>query len=319
MKVYLDIIILLNFAIDTLLLWFTAYFRKLTIVWWRLIAASALGTTYIAFFFLPAFAGLYQWLGKLLFSILMLVIAFGFPRLLTLVQHLCVFYFVAFAFGGGVLGLNYLLATQREVVHGVLVAVDDGLGVGIKPTLLMLGIGFFLLCLLSRGSYQAIQGPRRIASFLVEVEVELNGGYVHCRGLIDTGNRLHEPITRIPVIILESKLLEQLLPAELSRRLAEVNQWCDADQLFRTLPDEWQTRLRLIPYRGIMRRMDVLVAVKPDQVVIVSAGERFCCQRVLIGLSPQPLSADQAYQAIIHPALVQREPEEMLKTIEQEG
>lgn len=319
MKVYLDIIILLNFAIDTLLLWFTAYFRKLNIVWWRLLAAAAMGTTYIAFFFLPTFAGLYQWLSKLLFSVLMLVIAFGLPRLLTLVQHLCVFYFVAFAFGGGVIGLHYLLATQSEVVHGVLVIAEDGFGGGFKPTLLMLGIGFFLVYLLSRGSYQAIQGPRQIASFWVEVVVELNGGQVHCRGLIDTGNRLHEPITRNPVIILEGKLMEQLLPAELSRRLAEVNQWSDADQLFRALPHEWQTRLRLIPYRGILRRMDVLVAVKPDQVVIVAAGERFCSQRVLIGLSPQPLSADQTYQAIIHPALVQRDPEEMLKTIEQEG
>ncbi|WP_126426025.1 sigma-E processing peptidase SpoIIGA [Brevibacillus marinus] len=320
MAVYLDIIILLNFAIDTLLLWFTAYFRKLKIVWWRLLAAAAFGTTYIAFFFLPSFAAMYQWMSKLLFSILMLLIAFGFPRLLLFAQNVCVFYFVAFVFGGGVFGLNYLFASHHEVVNGILVADHEGLAVGFKPTLLAVAIGFLLVYLLSRGSYLAIQGPRRIESFLVEVAVELNGERLSCRGLVDTGNQLREPLTRTPVMILESTLLEHLLPGELVGRLAAANEWlAELDQLFSTLPSEWQARLRVIPYRSVSRRMDFLVAVKPDQVVIVSQGERFCCQRVLIGLNPQPLSADRAYQAIIHPALVQRDPEGMLKTIEQEG
>ncbi|UFJ41934.1 sigma-E processing peptidase SpoIIGA [Brevibacillus humidisoli] len=320
MVVYLDIIILLNFAIDTLLLWFTAYFRKARIVWWRLLAAAAFGSTYIAFFFLPSFAGMYQWMVKLLFSVLMLLIAFGFPRLLAFAHHLCVFYFVAFVFGGGVFGLNYLLASQSEVMNGILVTHNDGFGVGSKPTLLVLAAGFALVYILSRNSYRAIQGPRQIESFLVEVCVKVNGESVICRGLVDTGNQLQEPITRIPVMIMESKLLAHLLPAGLSDRLAQLNGMLDGlDDLFDSMRDEWQARLRVIPYRSVSRGMDFLLAVKPDVVVIVQQGERFECRRVLLGLNPHPLSADQTYQAIVHPALVQQDPEGTAKSIKQEG
>ncbi|MBO8162273.1 MAG: sigma-E processing peptidase SpoIIGA [Brevibacillus sp.] len=319
MVVYLDIIILLNFAIDTLLLWFTAYFRKVTIAWWRLLAAAAFGSAYIAFFFLPSFAGMYQWMTKLLFSILMLLIAFGFGRLLTFVQHLCIFYFVAFVFGGGVFGLNYLMASQNEVINGILVTHNDGFGVGSRPTLIVLAVGFALVYILSQSSYRAIQGPRQIASYLTEVLIRIEGESVICRGLIDTGNQLREPITRIPVMVVESKLLAHLLPAGITARLAETQGTAAGlDELFQTLPDEWQSRLRLIPYRSVSRGMDFLIAVKPDQIVVTHQGRHYPCSRVLLGLSPLPLSAAGHYQAIVHPALVQGE-EDIAKSIEQEG
>lgn len=307
--IYLDIILLLNFAIDLLLLYFTAYFRKERIIWWRLLVASAFGSSYVAFFFFPAFAGMYQWLVKLLFSLLMLWIAFGFKRWVTFAQTLCMFYFVAFVFGGGVFALHYFTAAQSQILNGIVVTHNDGFGMGTKPTLVVLIAGFVLVFFLSRRSYGAIQEPRRMEQFLAEVIVSLAGETIPCKGLIDTGNQLYEPFSRTPVMLMESSLFSHLLPDMLSHYLKRSSDKLgEIDRVFGELTPEWQARLRLIPYRSVSRGMDFLVALKPDQLKIIQNGQTYETGKVLIGLNPIPLSADARYQAIVHPALLQIEP-----------
>ncbi|WP_139489942.1 sigma-E processing peptidase SpoIIGA [Brevibacillus dissolubilis] len=321
MVVYLDIILLLNFAIDALLLWFTAYFRKLHIKWWRLAVASLFGSSYLAFFFLPSFAGMYQTFVKLLFSLVMLWIAFGFRRWLSFLQDLCIFYFVAFVFGGGVFGLQYMLSTQNEIVNGIIVTHNDGFGVGTKPTLIILAAGFAFVYVLSRKSYQAIQEPRKIEAFLVEMVVKVAGESVLCRGLVDTGNQLHEPITRTPVTVMEAHLFAHVIPPPiLAIARDDVDKLSKLESLMETAPAEWQSRIRLIPFRSVSRGMDFLVAFKPDSVTVIQDGCRYHNEKVLIGLNPIALSSDGRYQAIVHPAMLQADAVvEPNQSFEQEG
>jgi stage II sporulation protein GA (sporulation sigma-E factor processing peptidase) len=318
--VYLDIIVLLNIAIDALLLWFTAYFRKERVVWWRIAVASLFGSTYLAFFFLPSFASMYQWSVKLLFSAVMLTIAFGFKRLLAFIQNLLMFYFVAFVFGGGVFGLQYFLSSRNEIVNGILVTHGDSFGIGFKPTFFVLLCGFALVYVLSRRSYHAIQEPRRIEAFLVDVVVKVAGESVLCRGLVDTGNQLHEPITRIPVMVMESRLFAHLLPLPLLAHLEEGGERLEKlEGMLENLPVTWQSRLRLIPYRSVSRGMDFLVAFKPEQVIVMQNGNRFETARVLVGLHSFSLAADGRYQAIVHPAIMQTNSPQTIESLEQEG
>lgn len=320
MVVYLDIILLLNIAIDTLLLWFTAYFRKERLVWWRLLIASLFGSTYIAFFFFPALSAMYQWWVKLIFSILMLWIAFGNKRLLAFTQNLIIFYFVAFVFGGGVFGLQYFLAPQNKILGGLVVTHNDGFGVGFKPTLAIVLTGFAMMWFLGRRSYRAIQEPRKLDAFLVDIVVTLAGEKVICRGLVDTGNQLHEPITRIPVMIMESRMLSHLLPPALLEPADNGGgAWEKLDGSWGDLPSEWQTRVRLIPYRSVSRGMDFLLAVKPDHVTVLQGNARYETHKVLIGLNPIALAADGQYQAIVHPAMMETYSQESTFILEQEG
>jgi len=319
MVIYLDIILLMNMAIDTLLLWFTAYFRKERVVWWRIIAASVFGSAYLIFFFLPTLAVYNHWMVKLLMSLVMLWIAFGYHRLQSFFYNLCIFYFIAFVFGGGVFALGYLLTPSSEVVNGVLQVQSDQFGVATGPTFAILGFGFLLVFFLSKRSYQAIQEPRKLEQFLVEVTINLAGEHILCRGLVDTGNMLHEPITRTPVMVVEQRLFANILPPALMKMVGEENKLDKVDGLLEAVPLEWQGRIRLIPYRSVSRGMDFMVACKPEGVVVTSNGSRYQAEKVLIGISPLALSADGKYQAIVHPALMQIDPEDPVKYIEQEG
>ncbi|WP_400163431.1 sigma-E processing peptidase SpoIIGA [Brevibacillus sp. TJ4] len=320
MIVYLDIILLVNIAIDTLLLWFTAYFRKERVVWWRILVASVCGSCYLLLFFFPSFSSLYQWPVKLLLSILILWIAFGNKRLWPFTQNLIIFYFVAFVFGGGVFALHYFFAPQNEILNGLVVTHNDGFGVGFKPTFAILAIGFALVYVLGRKSYQAIQEPRRLESFLADVIISLSGERIICKGLVDTGNQLHEPITRTPVMILEARLLAHLLPPALVQYASESGKdWGKMDGYWEELPPEWQSRVRLIPYRSVSRGMDFLLAIKPDYVRVWQDGLTYETEKVLVGLNPIPLAADGKYQAIVHPEMVNTYSEKPTRILEQEG
>lgn len=59
------------------------------------------------------------------------------------------------------------------------------------------------------------------------------------------------------------------------------------------------------PIQGVNRGTQFMLALKPDKVVIAYDGKQVEATKVLIGLDGGKLSSEGAYQAIIHPALVE--------------
>lgn len=76
--------------------------------------------------------------------------------------------------------------------------------------------------------------------------------------------------------------------------------------------------MRLVPYRGINKGSQFMIALKPDEVSIVQEGRTVTTGRVLIGLDGGRLSMESAYRAIIHPVLLEgmtgREEEYLVST-----
>lgn len=127
--------------------------------------------------------------------------------------------------------------------------------------------------------------------------------------MIDTGNQLYDPLTRTPVMVLEVSLCQDYISESWMRKIrdAEVDQMIAAigtdDE---TDPFIWQDRLRLVPYRGINKSTQFMLAIKPDRVIISYQDKQNESHKVLIGLDGGKLSSDNSYQAIIHPMLMQR-------------
>ncbi|MNJ51579.1 Sporulation factor SpoIIGA [compost metagenome] len=145
----------------------------------------------------------------------------------------------------------------------------------------------------------------RIETCLAEVKVRIEDKTVLCTGLVDTGNQLKDPLTRWPVMVMEASLWDQVLPGDFLHKLAAEQ----ADNLIMEWSDEelfpWRDRLRLVPYRGINKGSQFMIALKPDEVSITREGRMMTTKRVLIGLDGGRLSAELAYRAIIHPALIE--------------
>ncbi|AEI42591.1 sigma-E processing peptidase SpoIIGA [Paenibacillus mucilaginosus] len=297
MVVYIDIIFLLNLLIDGALLWTTAWTRRMAFRWWRLALAAAIGGSYAVMIFFPPLSFLYTLALKFTLSLIMLLTAFGFGGLQHFLRNLGAFYLVNFVAAGGIVGLIYFRQSAGEILSGILTVRSWD----VTLMLLLFAIPFSVwLC---RQVIGALRRKQELGSFLAKVDIHIGDSLTTCTGLIDTGNQLYDPLTKTPVMVMEALQWAEHIPEAWLPRIRKA----EVDQLVNSIGTDafiWQDRLRLVPYRGVNRSTQFMLAIKPDRVVITMEGRTMEAMKVLVGLDGGRLSSDNAYQAIIHPSLV---------------
>ncbi|ASA26449.1 sigma-E processing peptidase SpoIIGA [Paenibacillus donghaensis] len=306
MVVYIDLIFAANLLIDGVLLWLTGWLVKLRVSWWRLVLSAVIGALYVVMMFVPELSFLYTFLIKFGLSVLMLWVAFGFKSLPQYLRCMGAFYMINFMAAGGILGVHYLLQSTSEIWNGMVFTTSGGQAYKLKIGFWFVVVMLPLLLVIFKAVHSSRNRREQLDSYIGEVTVDIDGVTVTCPGLLDTGNRLCDPLTRIPVMVMEASLWEGQLPPSWKGRLTQDG----ADRLLLETDGQsfaWQDRMRLVPYRGINRGASFMLALKPDLVTIKLGSETYTCTRVLIGLDGGTLSGEGAYRAVIHPDLTQGE------------
>lgn len=179
MVIYLDLVMLLNFLVDFLLLLGTNRLSGFPAGGWRCALAALLGAVYSGSCLLPGMAFLGNLLWRIVSLGLMGTIAFGWnPGSL---KRTGVFLLLTMAMGGVALCLG-----RGDFVSLVLCA---------------------LLCLLlSAVSFGGQVGGREY----VPLQISLEGRTVNLIALKDTGNTLRDPITGEPVLVISGEIASRL-------------------------------------------------------------------------------------------------------------
>ncbi|MCL6457301.1 MAG: sigma-E processing peptidase SpoIIGA [Gorillibacterium sp.] len=300
MIVYLDLLFLINFLIDGSLLLVTAWTTKTRYRKWRLALSAIIGALYVVFVFYPSLSFLYTLSVKVIFSLIMIFTAFGFVSLRQYARHLGVFYLINFAAAGGVFALSYFLLSSDELLDGIVFSRLGGVPVGTGVLSLLL---IFMVWLFYR-VFNSVRVRQRTEAHLAEVQVDIGDFVYCCQGLVDTGNQLYDPLTRTPVMIIEASEWKDVVPEAWLPRIRSA----EADRIIAALGEDdflWQDRLRLVPFRGVNRGTQFLLALKPDRVIVRYGDKVWETGRVLVGLDGGKLSSDGSYHAIIHPMLLE--------------
>ena len=306
MAIYADVVFLTNWLADGAILLTAARIGRQRPSPARVALASALGAAYAAAVFAADVPFLYGFAAKAAVAALMVTVAFGFGHPLRWTRQLAVFLAVSFAVTGGVVGLAFLLGSADPLRLAASRAGENGLLLEWQPAPVLVAVFFVLSLWLYRGVSAHGQKRKSLEAHLVPVRIEADGETASCRGLVDTGNRLYEPLTGIPVMVVEAAVWRDRLPEGWAERLRTE----PADRLVGELdgpPDEgfpWKDRLRLVPYRSVGGEVRLMLAFRPDAVEIVLPDGRIVrTTRVLIGLEGGSLSPDGDYQAVVHPDL----------------
>lgn len=304
MVVYVDLLFLVNLFIDGVLLYATARVCKIEVRAWRLTAASAIGGAYVVMVLFPELSALYTFVVKFAFSAIMLLTAFGFGGWKRFWRTMGAFYLVSFAAAGGIFGLHYFFASSGDVFNGIWYTHSGGVQFSLQ-----VGLGFTLVALVAVLAFvvrtmRSAKQRERMLAYIAEVSVKLGDNSLSCKGLIDTGNHLYDPLTKTPVMVMESGLWKGMVPESWLPLLRRA----EADRILSSPEaDEfaWRDRLRLVPYRGVNRTMQFMLAIKPDEVTVVYHDREIKSSRVLVGFEGGTLSSDGSYRAIIHPMLME--------------
>lgn len=179
MTVYLDLVMMLNFLVDFLLLMGTNRLSGFPAAPGKCALAAVLGSVYAGACLLPGFRFLGNFLWRCVSLCLMAVVAFGLRQ--DAVKRGGVFLLLSLALGG----MALCFAKQNFAA-------------------LTLGAaGVWLLCRVSFGD-------GAVGREYVPVSLTFQGKTVHFTALRDTGNTLRDPITGEPVLVVSGEIGEKL-------------------------------------------------------------------------------------------------------------
>ena len=171
LAMYLDIIWLLNFLFDSLLLYLTAIILKRDIVLWRILMGGFIGSSIIILSITPYNATFSHPFMKLVFSILMVLAVFGYKRFKFFLTGLMTFYLTTFLIGGSLIGIHYFIQFDMNLSTSLFLANVKGFGDPISWLFVVLG--FPLAWHFSRKNFERIEMTKIQYDQLVVVEITI--------------------------------------------------------------------------------------------------------------------------------------------------
>lgn len=299
MTVYLDVIWALNLLFDSLLLYLSAIFLKRRIRIWRVMAGGFIGSLIILLSFTPLQAYSNHPVSKLLFSVAMVFITFGYKRMSYFLKALMTLYTGTFLIGGALIGAHYFVQFDSELSTKVIAANVTGFGDPISWLFVLLG--FPIAWHFSKRNLESMEMTKIQFDQIVEVTLTINGDTLTFKGLVDSGNQLYDPLSKLPVMFVSIKNQFETIAEPIKKMASDPEVLINGEG---EVPVEWQNRLRIVPCRVVGQEHQLIVAMIPDSILIQAKGEQFLCDKGLVSFTMQQLSADDAFQCIVHPKML---------------
>lgn len=287
--VYLDLILIVNGAMDAFLLAFTAYLLRKKLSGLNLFVAVVLGEIPI-FFILFELSGLLA-VSKILIPLAMVGVGLKTKRIDELIKGLLYFSLLAAVAGG----IYYALAAWLGFYGGK--GLRDFLFLPLTALLLMGGYRFW--------------EKRQKANFFFDnilYDAELcfeNNRTLKVKALLDTGNELRDPLTGTPVMLLEERVAQKVIPEKIQQFLQLP--WRESPNPWSFVWNDeeycWQ-RMVFISARGI-NGQTWLPGIRLGNVKI-RQGAKEWEHPVTVALVPQVLSSEGKFQALLHPEHIRK-------------
>lgn len=193
MKIYVDLIFFLNFMFDFILLITTNIVLKRKSSLKRITLGSLIGSLTIIVLFVPL-TTLSLFILKILLSISIMLITFGYKDLKYTLTNLFYFYIVSIILGG----FMYYLNVEFSYKNIGMIFYHKGLSINYIFIILVSPLVLII--------YQKqMKTLREISNLYHTVEVYLNDKIIYLKGFMDTGNTLVDPLTKRIVIITNSR------------------------------------------------------------------------------------------------------------------
>ena len=193
MTVYLDLVLLLNFGFDLILLFSVAIILRRTTTLRRLVLSSLIGSITIISMFIEL-NSLSLFLIKVLISIIMVLIAFKFRDLKYTLNNLFYLYTSSILLGGFLYFLNLQFSYQND---GLLFYYN---GLSINVIILIV-----LSPLIIYAYIKQAKNLKNNYSNYYNIDIYLkNNEIINATAFLDTGNKLEDPYKRRPIILLNN-------------------------------------------------------------------------------------------------------------------
>lgn len=193
MKIYLDLVMILNFVIDFIILLSVSIILKRNVKITRIMLGAFIGGLSILFLFFNI-NSIILFLFKIIISILMIIITFGFRNIKYTLVNLLYLYMSSIILGG----FLYLLNLEFSYKHIGIIFFNNGLSVNFIFLLIFSPIILYIYI-------KQTKNLRYNYSNYYNIEIYLNNKKYKYTAYFDSGNVLIDTITKKPVILIDKR------------------------------------------------------------------------------------------------------------------
>lgn len=280
--IYLDMLFLINFLMDSIILFATSLFRQKPIKINRILFSAILGSLYSCIMFFPKVGFIYSVIFKLAFMTLALYIAFPEKNIRTFSKNLVVFLGINSLFSGLMFAL--IFATNFGTAVGS--AVSNGeIYLNISPSALLFAT---ILAYITAYCISYIQKQNTYNKQVSEdISIFFDSKVKTVTALCDTGCSLADPTNGSPAIIITLTTAKELVPKTFLDGM--LNQ---------DIPFEYKNRYRIFPYSTIDNK-SILQGFISDKIIL--NGREI--PHISIAISPVNIDSSSHFPALFNPKL----------------
>ncbi len=142
-------------------------------------------------------------------------------------------------------------------------------------------------------AFKNIKGKLTKKDMFCNIKININSNTVYTKAIIDTGNFLKEPITKIPVAVVEKDILKGVIPEEILNNLSNIIEGKEISL------GEYLSKIRLIPFMSLGKENGMLIGIKADGLAINTQDDVLFIKNIIIGIYDGNLSKTGKYKALI--------------------
>ena len=287
-KVYIDVLYMINFLIDFLLLSLTAKIRGRSVKILRISLGAFIGAFCSLSIFLPPVRREVLWFIQMLSALIMTMAAFKFKGIVCLLKD----WFTLFCISFFTAGILYFLFTAFD--PDVMTMYNGVVYFDISAALLIfnIAVAYFILTL-----FEYMVHSSRVAADFYDVTIHMFGKTADVKGMVDTGNGLHDVFSNAPVAVCGIKAVSCLLTENITTAVSQG----DMAELAAVIDGETARNFRMIPYCGV-HSGGLLPAFKADRIILKRNGLMYNVENAYIALCTSPLNS--SYDILLSPNMV---------------
>ena len=299
MTVYLDIIFVENILMNYIILFATLIILKVKNRGQqiRLFASSVIGSSYAIIVYLNIIPIYSNIITKIILSIVMIYVAFNPQNVKQLLKQLLIFYLTSFVFGGCAFALIYFIKPER-------VKMNNGVFVGTYPIKVTLIAGIIAF-IITQIAFKINKIRLDSKNTFINIKIYYEEKILEVKALLDSGNMLKDPISGMPVIIIEKEILHKIIPEEILNYIENIVG--GEEQREKTEVKKYLSKIRMVPFMSIGKENGMLLGIRIDKVKIETEEINIEKDNVIAGIYNQKLTKDNKYNALIGLNLLEEE------------
>ncbi|MDO5556465.1 MAG: sigma-E processing peptidase SpoIIGA [Clostridia bacterium] len=283
--IYIDIIFLENLFMNYIILFATGIIVKTQLRVIRTIISSTIGATYAVVVYMSLLKMYSNIFLKIMLSISMVYIAFNSKNIKVFLKQVTIFYLTSFTFGGVAFALLYFISPQN-------ILMERGVLIGTYPIKIVLAggiIGFIIIT----SSFKNIKGKLTKKDMFCSMKININNKDIYVKAIIDTGNFLKDPITKLPVVVIQKEVLVNVIPNYILDNLDRI---INGDNINL---GEYISKIRIIPFSSLGKENGILLGVKVDEILIEREDKIINIDTAIIGIYNGILNRSGKYESLI--------------------